>query len=1188
MRNIYFLLFILSFVSGFTQSVNIINPADNFVYPAQQYFCTGEKFNLKVDAVATSTGDYTISSPTGFSVPAASINVPFSNKVGNDHFSNPITIPFTFDFYGKQYFKLVVGSNGRLLFGSVTDFDNLHNFQYVDKIHSGNDSSSTNIKLPNVAYNQIDSADPSRILNFAQIFFGYTDIGYWDANYYNKLTYGSVIYNGKNGLLINFDKVLERTVSGGYSSTITSQVLILEDHKIYIKVTKTNSTGHAIIGLQNETGDQAKWPVDSETTSPYNNGQWSNTNQTWLFTPSQNLTPKFKWTRNGAEIVGQTSDTLNNFSPNADDVLKVEVTFYDSSEAQVGTPISDQVTFKKVNTPVIEAPIYSTCGNPAILRVNNPDPSLLYEWYNTETGNLEGTGNSIQVGTGKYYVQVKNTAGTCILKSTEETVNISSSLPPFISANKTIYKCDESNLASQTFNLATVTGYPTGSGYSFYFTESGSTTPITTINLNSGQTKNFTLHATTNSGVTPVCSLTSNFSISYLSFPENNKVLTSSKLCDNVTTYTTTDFKNTFYPGSAFNISFSTDGVNFSNNPVNPKANNLIYVKLTAPDFSCESVISLKFDIQPPVIANQPDPNDPNLQQCESSTQMYDLHALFDNQVNTGNVTISYHTTLAGAKSGDNSIPNASAFRSGMGDTSLYIRVVNNLTSCVSDNFPTITLYIYNTPKFKNPSGIRLQKCEGEDFNLTQNIADLLESVDPKINYVIDYLAENGTKLTKEQYENYDPAVFGFKPKIQLKYNPTCSGTAAFNLSYYQKPAAILSELVVCEELNYLLTSFQNSVITNSSQYIFTDEFGGALPTNFDVSALPKTVKFLIKDKATGCVSDVQTVTFIKGTNTLLLVSETDFVLCDTDFDGKTSFDLNVKKTVFSTDPNAVFEYFKNANFTQPIAENYTNETAFAQTVYVRITVPGFCPSLGKINLKVNPPTKSSTLESKYYICFGETVTIDAGPENPARTWSTGETSQTIAMTNPGNYSVELTNSNGCTYTHNFIVSDENQPKIEVVNQTNNSIEVIASGGATPYLYYFNGVNGVGQTSPVLMNPTASSYTVQVESATGCLGEPKTIYFIKIHNAFSPNGDGINDTWTIENLDKMESFTIQIVDRYGNKVFESQNKNNVVWDGKSNGRALPTGTYWYNVVWFDALTQKSEQRQGWVLLKNRN
>ena len=217
MRRIYTILFVLLLINGFAQSVNLYNPdtSAHVPYPNEQYFCTGETFNLKVDAVATSTGDYSILPVTGFSLPAASINVPFSNKVGNDHFSNPITIPFTFDFYGKQYSKLVVGSNGRLLFGSGTDFDNLHTNKYVDKIHSGNDSSSTNIKLPNTAYNQIDSADPSRILNFAQIFFGYTDVGYYDANYYNKLTYGTVTYDGKQGLLINFNQVLERTVSGG-------------------------------------------------------------------------------------------------------------------------------------------------------------------------------------------------------------------------------------------------------------------------------------------------------------------------------------------------------------------------------------------------------------------------------------------------------------------------------------------------------------------------------------------------------------------------------------------------------------------------------------------------------------------------------------------------------------------------------------------------------------------------------------------------------------------------------------------------------------------------------------------------------------------------------------------------------------------------------------------------------------
>src|SRR5690606_2688210 len=202
----------------------------------------------------------------------------------------------------------------------------------------------------------------------------------------------------------------------------------------------------------------------------------------------------------------------------------------------------------------------------------------------------------------------------------------------------------------------------------------------------------------------------------------------------------------------------------------------------------------------------------------------------------------------------------------------------------------------------------------------------------------------------------------------------------------------------------------------------------------------------------------------------------------------------------------------------------------------VRITVPGYCPSIVNIDLDVNTPTKSTTLLDTYFICFGESATIDAGSENVSWQWSTGETGQTVSISEAGNYSVILTNAEGCSYTHNFVVSDENQPKIEILNQTNNSIEVIASGGVQPYRYYFN---GVPQNSSVLLNPTEPYYEIQVESSTGCLGPPKTVYFIKINNAFTPNGDGKNDIWKVENLDKMESVSLVIVDRWGSKVFES-------------------------------------------------
>ncbi|WP_143755833.1 hypothetical protein [Kaistella haifensis] len=745
MRKIYFLLFILSFVSGFTQSVNIINPADNAAsaYPAQQYFCTGEKFNLKVDAVATSTGDYSISPVTGFNLPAASINVPFSNKVGNNHFSNPISIPFTFDFYGKQYSKLVVGSNGRLLFGSGTDFDNLHTSQYVDKIHSGNDSSSTNIKLPNVAYNQIDSADPSRILNFAQIFFGYTDIGYWDANYYNKLTYGSVIYNGKNGLLINFDKVLERTVSGGYSSTITSQVLILEDHKIYIKVTKSNNTGHAIIGLQNETGDQAKWPVDSETTSPYNNGQWSNTNQTWLFTPSQKLTPKFKWTRNGTEITGQTSDTLNDFLPNANDVLKVEVTYHDPSGAQVGAAVWDQITFKKVNTPVIEATL--DCSYEMKVSDATYDSALRYTWYKVgdptpiRTDRVYPIHRTTQT-TGDYYVKVTKLDGSPICSSGDESNRLTYDKQRFPGLKTTSYTvCDNTGLASKTINLYNIyyPKYDPASGREPYiikfYTSIGGGTGVEVPDP-----ENFVLPANTNmhlgfavfegSGIN-ACH-TGALSIGFLSMPPAETI----SLCASATIF---DLKAYFqkpsYPFYFYQYNY-TDGSSAGDGSAVDVSKQVV-VKTTIPG-GCSVTTTVSFTRGTATVL----PTVPMQERCagtDNNTNRFDFNAIKTKLDPTNQFDIKFYNKsdnseiVPGVDVGDPKKPNlnmAGYFWSATtGDYVVYAKAFNRVDPTCYAVSNDITLRVYLKPSKSSSADSFLNKtsCGVSSIDLTINSLSL-------------------------------------------------------------------------------------------------------------------------------------------------------------------------------------------------------------------------------------------------------------------------------------------------------------------------------------------------------------------------------------------------------------------------------------------------------------------------------
>ncbi|WP_214071164.1 gliding motility-associated C-terminal domain-containing protein [Mucilaginibacter sp. dw_454] len=67
---------------------------------------------------------------------------------------------------------------------------------------------------------------------------------------------------------------------------------------------------------------------------------------------------------------------------------------------------------------------------------------------------------------------------------------------------------------------------------------------------------------------------------------------------------------------------------------------------------------------------------------------------------------------------------------------------------------------------------------------------------------------------------------------------------------------------------------------------------------------------------------------------------------------------------------------------------------------------------------------------------------------------------------------------------------------------------------------------------------------------------------ISTPNAFTPNGDGINDTWDIKNLNLYTSCTVEVLNRYGQKVFYTTGYPKP-WNGTENGGDLPVGTYYY-------------------------
>jgi gliding motility-associated-like protein len=104
-------------------------------------------------------------------------------------------------------------------------------------------------------------------------------------------------------------------------------------------------------------------------------------------------------------------------------------------------------------------------------------------------------------------------------------------------------------------------------------------------------------------------------------------------------------------------------------------------------------------------------------------------------------------------------------------------------------------------------------------------------------------------------------------------------------------------------------------------------------------------------------------------------------------------------------------------------------------------------------------------------------------------------------------------------------------------------------------------------------------------------GNPDIIYFkisnINIPEGFSPDGNGDNDFFVIENLDQFPGSSIKIFNRWGTEVYSNENYDNT-WDGTSTnsmnvgGDKLPTGTYYYI---FDTKTEEFGVKTGFVYLK---
>ncbi len=164
-----------------------------------------------------------------------------------------------------------------------------------------------------------------------------------------------------------------------------------------------------------------------------------------------------------------------------------------------------------------------------------------------------------------------------------------------------------------------------------------------------------------------------------------------------------------------------------------------------------------------------------------------------------------------------------------------------------------------------------------------------------------------------------------------------------------------------------------------------------------------------------------------------------------------------------------------------------------------------------------------------------------------------------------GAHTIYVVHTNGCIDSVDINVDTNDGPlTLTAIDGNYNQIVATANGGYGNYTFYFNGVNN-GSDNTYTIRETGT-YTVTVIDSGGC--EVSVDIFmefidIQIPNYFTPDGDTVNDTWYPKNREAFPNMVSRVYDRYGRLVAELRGSE--VWDGRYDGKELPSGDYWYVV-----------------------
>ncbi len=243
--------------------------------------------------------------------------------------------------------------------------------------------------------------------------------------------------------------------------------------------------------------------------------------------------------------------------------------------------------------------------------------------------------------------------------------------------------------------------------------------------------------------------------------------------------------------------------------------------------------------------------------------------------------------------------------------------------------------------------------------------------------------------------------------------------------------------------------------------------------------------------------------------------------------------------------------------------------------------------------------TKRDSLQATFYpypevklgadtlLCDAETMLLDAGNPGAQYLWQDGSTGQTYLVHGKGSYQVKVTKE-GCSSTSTIDVHHSFRPAFSL-----GADQKICSGQTYLFKPVGNDSTGLdylwqdGSSGKEFLAQNPGLYTLTLSNECGSRTDTvvitKAVCQLYIPNAFTPNGDGLNDVFRPGFGENVIKYQMLVYNRWGQKVFET-NDVRQGWNGRISGKLQSNGVFAWIIRFQTMDSSQAQELKGTVLL----